>query len=245
MSEPKAGLSPGVGGRSKGLAKGRLGLLASIVLGISTIAPVYTLTGALGPTVREVGAHLPAVFIVGFLPMLLVALGYRELNAAEPDSGTSFTWSARAFGPMIGWIGGWGLVTATTIVLSNLAGVAVDFFYLFLGQVTGSHAVAALADNLLINVTTCCVFIAMAVWICCRGIATTMTVQYGLVALQLLVLVGFAMAAFGESASAPPLEFDLDWFNPFGVESFSGLNARRSVWLLIIMGGGVWQSLSL
>jgi hypothetical protein len=74
--------------RSKGLAKGRLGLLASVVLGISTIAPVYTLTGALGPTVREVGAHLPAVFIVGFLPMLLVALGYRELNSAEPDSGT-------------------------------------------------------------------------------------------------------------------------------------------------------------
>ncbi len=90
------------------MAKGRLGLLASVVLGISTIAPVYTLTGALGPTVREVGAHLPAVFIVGFLPMLLVALGYRELNSAEPDSGTSFTWSARAFGPMIGWIGGWG-----------------------------------------------------------------------------------------------------------------------------------------
>ena len=119
--------------RSKGLATGRLGLLASVVLGISTIAPVYTLTGALGPTVREVGAHLPAVFIVGFLPMLLVALGYRELNSAEPDSGTSFTWSARAFGPMIGWIGGWGLVVATTIVLSNLAGVAVDFFYLFLG----------------------------------------------------------------------------------------------------------------
>lgn len=149
--------------------------------------------------------------------MLLVALGYRELNAAEPDSGTSFTWSARAFGPMIGWIGGWGLVTATTIVLSNLAGVAVDFFYLFLGQITGSHEVAALSDNLLVNVVTCCVFIAMAVWICCRGIATTMTVQYGLVALQLVVLVGFAMAAFGESSATPPLAFDLDWFNPFAL----------------------------
>lgn len=39
--------------RSKGLAKGSLGLLASVVLGISTIAPVYTLTGALGPTDRK------------------------------------------------------------------------------------------------------------------------------------------------------------------------------------------------
>ncbi|MNG99392.1 Putrescine importer PuuP [compost metagenome] len=222
--------------RSKGLAKGRLGLLASVVLGISTIAPVYTLTGALGPTVREVGAHLPAVFIVGFLPMLLVALGYRELNSAEPDSGTSFTWSARAFGPMIGWIGGWGLVVATTIVLSNLAGVAVDFFYLFLGQITGKHELAALADNLLINIVTCCVFIGLAVWICCRGIATTMTVQYGLVALQLLVLIGFAFAAFGGTTAPPPLAFDFAWFNPFGVESFSAFAAGLSLSIFIFWG---------
>ncbi|HKS15022.1 MAG TPA: APC family permease [Pseudomonas sp.] len=228
----------------KGLAKGRLGLLASVVLGISTIAPVYTLTGALGPTVREVGAHLPAVFIVGFLPMLLVALGYRELNAAEPDSGTSFTWSARAFGPMIGWIGGWGLVTATTIVLSNLAGVAVDFFYLFLGQITGSHEVAALSDNLLVNISTCCVFIALAVWICCRGMGTTMTVQYGLVALQLVVLIGFAMAAFGESTAPPPLQFDLDWFNPFGVESFSAFTAGLSLSIFIFWGWDVCLTVS-
>lgn len=252
MSEFQASLSPSTagtartqsGGASKGLAKGRLGLLASIVLGISTIAPVYTLTGALGPTVREVGEHLPAVFIVGFLPMLLVALGYRELNAAEPDSGTSFTWSARAFGPMIGWIGGWGLVTATTIVLSNLAGVAVDFFYLFLGQLTGSHEVAALSDNLLVNVTTCCVFIAMAVWICCRGIGTTMTVQYGLVALQLVVLVGFAMAAFGGSAEHVPMNFEMDWFNPFGVESFSAFAAGLSLSIFIFWGWDVCLTMS-
>jgi len=226
---------------SKGLAKGRLGLLASVVLGISTIAPVYTLTGALGPTVREVGAHLPAVFIVGFLPMLLVALGYRELNAAEPDSGTSFTWSARAFGPMIGWIGGWGLVVATTIVLSNLAGVAVDFFYLFLGQITGDQA---LADNLLVNISTCCVFIALAVWICCRGMGTTMTVQYGLVALQLLVLIGFGFAAFGETAAPPPLEFDFAWFNPFGVESFSAFAAGLSLSIFIFWGWDVCLTVS-
>ena len=241
---PDVAADAGTQAQGKGLAKGRLGLLASVVLGISTIAPVYTLTGALGPTVREVGAHLPAVFIVGFLPMLLVALGYREPNSAEPDSGTSFTWSARAFGPMIGWIGGWGLVVATTIVLSNLAGVAVDFFYLFLGQITGNHDLAALADHLLINIVTCCVFIALAVWICCRGMATTMTVQYGLVALQLLVLVGFAFAAFGETTAPPPLEFDFAWFNPFGVESFSAFAAGLSLSIFIFWGWDVCLTVS-
>ncbi|WP_017905434.1 APC family permease [Pseudomonas asplenii] len=221
---------------AKGLAQGKVGLLACVVLGISTIAPVYTLTGALGPTVREVGVYLPAVFIVGFLPMLLVALGYRELNAAEPDSGTSFTWSARAFGPMIGWIGGWGLVTATTIVLSNLAGVAVDFFYLFLAQLTGIPELAQLRENLLVNIVTCCVFISIAVWISCRGIGMTMRVQYALVALQLLVLIGFSIAAFQAAPPSAPVVFHAEWFNPFNIESFSAFAAGLSLSIFIFWG---------
>jgi amino acid transporter len=229
---------------AKGLAQGKVGLLGCVVLGISTIAPVYTLTGALGPTVREVGVYLPAVFIVGFLPMLLVALGYRELNAAEPDSGTSFTWSARAFGPTVGWIGGWGLVTATTIVLSNLAGVAVDFFYLFLSQVAGQPEWAGLSQNLLVNISTCCVFIALAVWICCRGIGMTMGVQYGLVALQLLVLIGFSIAAFTEAPHRPDISFHLDWFNPFNIDSFSAFAAGLSLSIFIFWGWDVCLTVS-
>ncbi|MCO8162815.1 APC family permease [Pseudomonas sp. LJDD11] len=229
---------------SKGLASGSLGLLACVVLGISTIAPVYTLTGALGPTVREVGAHLPAIFLVGFIPMLLVALGYRELNAAEPDSGTSFTWSARAFGPMMGWIGGWGLVAATTIVLSNLAGVAVDFFYLFLGQLTGREELIALSDHVGVNIVTCCVFIGIAVWICCRGIGTTMGVQYVLVALQLVVLLGFCIAAFGEAPQGPALEFDANWFNPWSIGSFSSFAAGLSLSIFIFWGWDVCLTVS-
>ncbi|WP_462380832.1 APC family permease [Pseudomonas sp. Marseille-QA0892] len=229
---------------TKGLAQGKVGLLACIVLGISTIAPVYTLTGALGPTVREVGVYLPAVFIVGFLPMLLVALGYRELNAAEPDSGTSFTWSSRAFGPMIGWIGGWGLVTATTIVLSNLAGVAVDFFYLFLAQLTGWADLAELRHNLLVNITTCCAFIALAVWISCRGIGMTMSVQYGLVAMQLVVLIGFSIAAFKAAPDSAPVVFHPEWFNPFNIQSFSAFAAGLSLSIFIFWGWDVCLTVS-
>src|SRR6478752_8056366 len=82
QTEQQHGLS------EKGLKAGSVGLIGAVVIGISCIAPAYTLTGALGPTVSEVGVHLPAIFLVGFLPMLLVAFGYRELNNAMPDSGT-------------------------------------------------------------------------------------------------------------------------------------------------------------
>ncbi|MFF3602041.1 amino acid transporter, partial [Kitasatospora indigofera] len=69
----------------KGLSAGSVGLIGAIVIGISCIAPAYTLTGALGPTVAVVGTQLPAIFLIGFIPMLLVAFGYRELNNAMPD----------------------------------------------------------------------------------------------------------------------------------------------------------------
>ncbi len=89
--------------REKGLNAGSVGLLASVVLGISSVAPAYALTATLGPTVTEVGLQMPAIFLAGFLPMLLVAYSDRELNKVIPDCGTSFTWTAKAFGPHAGW----------------------------------------------------------------------------------------------------------------------------------------------
>ena len=121
----------------KGLAHDSVGLLGSVVLALSSVAPAYALTATLGPTVTEVGVQMPAVFLIGFLPMLLVAYAYRGLNQRIPDAGTSFTWTVKAFGPHVGWMCGWGLVIATIIVLSNLAGVAVTFFYLLIAEIVG------------------------------------------------------------------------------------------------------------
>ena len=83
---------------------------------------------------------MPVVIIAGFLPMFFAAYAYRELNKVAPDCGTSFTWTTKAFGPYVGWLGGWAAILATVIVLSNLAGVAVQFFYQFLGDLFGSES---------------------------------------------------------------------------------------------------------
>ncbi|WP_432524173.1 APC family permease [Kineococcus sp. SYSU DK006] len=232
----------GADGRSKGLGSGRVGLLGSVVIGVSTIAPAYTLTGALGPTASAVGDHLPAIFLVGFVPMLLVAVGYRALNSAMPDSGTTFTWSSRAFGPWIGWMGGWGLLAATILVLSNLAGIAVDFLYLMLAQLTGRDSLADLAANVPVNVTTCLVFMALACWVSYRGLEATKVVQYVLVTFQLLVLAWFCVAAFTQVAdgSAPAaLALRAEWFDPFGVDSFSAFAAGVSLSVFIYWGWDV------
>ncbi|MGW5116607.1 APC family permease, partial [Streptomyces noursei] len=225
--------------RSKGLSGNSVGLLGSAVIGVSTVAPVYCLTSTLGPTVGEVGVQMPAVFLAGFLPMLLVAFAYRELNKAVPDCGTSFTWTVKAFGPRVGWMCGWGLVIATIIVLSNLAGVATSFFYLLLGELTGSPTIAALDHNRIAHVLTCLAFIAVATAISYRGMTATKGVQYTLVGLQLAVLAVFVAMAVVKARSgdfAGSLHFSWTWLDPFAVKSFSSFTAGLSLSIFMFWG---------
>lgn len=227
---------------SKGLSAGTIGLIGAVVIGISCIAPAYTFTAAIGPTASVVGQQIPAIILVGFIPMLLVAFGYRELNNRMPDAGTSFTWATRAFGPWVGWMAGWGLVVATILVLSNLAGVAVDFLFLLISQLTGNPDIADIATNTGVNIVVCLLFMLGATWISYRDMQTTQKLQYVLVTFQVVVLVIFAVVAIVHAVSGSGFDytpFDLNWFNPFAVSSFSAVAAGLSLSIFIFWGWDV------
>ena len=114
----------------KGLKRGALGLIASIVIGVASTAPAYSLAASLGFVVATqngdsiVGVKAPSIMLLAFVPMFLIAIAYQQLNSAEPDCGTTFTWATRAFGPRAGWMGGWGIIAADVIVMANLAQIA-------------------------------------------------------------------------------------------------------------------------
>ena len=106
-------------------------------------------------------------------------------------------------------------------MLSNLAGIAVEFLFLLIDQITGSPGtIADLAFNPFINVAVCLLFMLGATCISYRDMQTTQKLQYFLVTFQVLVLVIFSVAAFvhvaqGNAFDASPVE--LSWFNPFAV----------------------------
>jgi amino acid transporter len=91
------------------------------------------------------------------------------------------------------------------IVLSNLAGVAVTFFYLFIARVTGIESIADLATDKLVNIITCLAFIAGSTWIAYRGISTTERLQIVLVGFQMLVLAIFTVVAITKALSGEDL----------------------------------------
>ncbi|ACV77224.1 APC family permease [Nakamurella multipartita] len=204
--------------QEKGLASGSVGLLGGTILGISSVAPAYTLTATIGLVAAVAGVKIPIIFIAGFIPMFFAAYAYREFNRVDPDCGTSFTWTTRAFGPYVGWLGGWVAILATIIVLANLAAIGVQFFYQLLGSIFNNPDLGDLWTNKLVNVGTCLAFLAMATAVAYRGITTTEKVQFVLVFFQLAVLLLFAVMAFTQAGGPDDpdgLAFSWDWFNPF------------------------------
>ena len=134
-----------------------------------------------------------------------------------------------------------GPLIATIIVLSNLAGVAVTFFYLMLGQVTGSSAVVEFGDRLSVHVLTCLVFVAVATAVAYRGTALTKRVQYVLVGFQLAVLAAVRGARRGQGrvrrrARHRRRTSSLAWLNVTQVPSFSAFTAGLSLSIFIYWG---------
>ena len=160
----------------KGLKSGALGLVSSIVVGMASTAPAYSLAASLGFVVATVngdgivGVKAPSIMLLAFVPMLFIAIAYQQLNKAEPDCGTTFTWATRAFGPRAGWIGGWGIIAADVIVMANLAQIAGSYGF----QLFGLDGLAA--STFWSMVAGVCWIIVMT-YICYRGIEVSARLQ--------------------------------------------------------------------
>ncbi|WP_292835072.1 APC family permease [Microbacterium sp.] len=215
----------------KGLATGTLGLWGSTVIGLASTAPVYSLVATLGFVVLAVGGQAPIAFIIAFIPMLFIAFAYRELNNEIPDCGTTFTWATKAFGPWVGWMGGWGVAVAGIIVLANLAQIASVYFWNLIGFEFENR------DWRVILVAV--LFIAAMTWVSWRGVEIGERIQNVLLAIQYLALAIFVIAALWQffSGTAPnPTPFDWEWLNPFAFTDFSGFTEAVLLALFIYWG---------
>jgi amino acid transporter len=186
--------------KDKGLKSGALGLISSIVMGVASTAPAYSLAATLGfiVLVRGMGYHAPLVAIVAFVPMLLCSIGYSEMNKADPDCGTTFTWATRAFGPKTGWAGGWGIVAADILVMASLAQVAGQYvFFLVQGPNSAIGTDSASWQVLLVGILW---IIAMTL-ICWRGIELSANFQKALLGIEVVMLMVLSVTALVKVAN--------------------------------------------
>jgi amino acid transporter len=217
----------------KGLKSGALGLLSSVVIGVSSTAPGYSLAATIGFVAAAVAFQSPAVLLLAFVPMFCIAYAYRELNALDPDCGTTFRWATTAFGPRAGFMGGWGIVVADVIVMANLAQIAGQYGFLLFGA-------EGLAASAFWTTLVGAVWIIVLTYVCYRGIEVSARLQYLLLAVELVALAVFAIVAlvrvYAGSAGADAVAPALSWFNPFEIPSFSALSAGVLLAVFIYWG---------
>jgi amino acid transporter len=233
MKEAVATETPG-----KGLATGKLGLLPSTVIGLGSTAPLYSLAATLGFIVIAAGAQAPVALIGAFIPMCLTAFAYRELNNAVPDSGTAFTWAAKAFGPKTGWFAGWGVFVAGVIVMASQSEVASRYILLLIGD-------GSLADSKIVVTAFGALLIIIMTWVSYRAVETGAKTQYALMAFQYLAIIAFCvgliLALVHNGGSLP---FSWDWFNPFAASNPAGLMQAILIGIFIYWGWDTCLSLA-
>jgi amino acid transporter len=231
MTEPTPGAARDAP-EGKGLKDGAIGFLSNTVIAIASVAPAYSLAAALGFVVLAVGLQSPVVMLLAFFPMMFIAIGYSQLNKAMPDCGTTFTWGAKAFGPKTGWLGGWGIVAADIIVMANLAQIAASYMF----QLFGAYGLAA---SKWWTLGAGVAWIVVMAGICYIGIEISAEIQYGLLAIELIMLFVFAITALSKvyAGSAPPgsIHPAWSWFNPFHL-TFSALTSGMLVAIFIYWG---------
>jgi amino acid transporter len=207
---------PGEQIAEKGLKSGALGLISSTVIATASVAPAYSLAATLGLIVVAVGLKSPAIAVAAFIPMIFASIGYNELNKADPDCGTTFTWATRAFNPGWGWTGGWAIVAADILVMASLAQVAGQYIFLLFN----AHGIGDNPASGWVLLTGILWIVAMT-YICYRGIEVSANFQKALLSIEVGMLLIFSVVALVRVGTghhpAVSLHPSASWLNPFGI----------------------------
>jgi amino acid transporter len=202
------------GVEDKGLKKNAIGFVSSVVIGVASTAPGYSLAATLGFVAAAVALQSPAILLVSFIPMFLVAGGYYYMNKADPDCGTSFSWVTKAMGPQLGWMAGWAIVIADIVVMANLAQIAGLYTFELVGWHAAAESTAAVTA---VGVIWIVIMTAIVV----IGIELSARTQVGLLAAEIFTLALFAVVAlvkvYSGSAPSGSIHPSLSWINPFSL----------------------------
>ncbi len=221
---------------SKGLKANSIGFLDGLAIGLDSTAPAYSLAAVLGSIVVIAGVQAPAVLLVSFVPMFLIAGAFFYMNKADQDCGTCFSWVTRAMGPTLGWLGGWAIFVTGVLVIGSLADVSAYYLFDLVG-------LDGLRDSKAAVITFAVVIIAVMTTICVLGTELSASVQRVMVLAQVgilgLFIVVAAVRLISGDVPARSIDPELSWLNPLEISSYQALLSGMLLAVFIYWG---WES---
>jgi amino acid transporter len=226
----------GMAQSARGLKSGSISFVQSTAIGLASTAPAYSLAATLGFVVALVGPQTLLLVPLAFIPMFFSSWANKEMNRADPDCGTSFTWAARALGPRTGWyLGGWGTIASALLAMASYSQITGQYLFLFVGA-NGIGGDATSIWVLLVGLA----FIGGLSYLCYRGIQVSARIQVALLVLEIVLLMLMSVVALVKylSGHAPVGHgtFSWSWLNPAHFASPSIFMAGMLLMVFIYWG---------
>ncbi|MGD0561167.1 MAG: amino acid permease, partial [Streptosporangiaceae bacterium] len=221
---------------ARGLRSGSITFVQSTAIGLASTAPAYSLAATLGFVVALVGPQTLLLVPLAFIPMFFSSWANKEMNRADPDCGSSFTWAARALGPRTGWyLGGWGTIAAALLSMASYSQITGQYLFLFVGA-KGIGGDATSIWVLLVGL----LFIAGLSYLCYRGIQVSARIQVAMLVLEIVLLMVMSVVALVKylAGDAPKghSAFSWDWLNPAHFASPSVFMAGMLLMVFVYWG---------
>jgi amino acid transporter len=214
-----------------------LTLFDSTVIATSSVAPAYTLAATAAVLVAAVGLASPAAILVGFVPVLAIALAYYYLNKMDPNCGASYSWVSRTLNPYIGWFSGW-VQLAANVLFCAAAPILGGAYTLQLLNSFGWISSDVAGDNRWIAFAGA-LWLALVTFMVARGIRVTANFQWVLVFIEYFIVLGFAVAALVKVATGShpaATSFSGSWFNPGTLGGLTGVATGAALAVFFFWG---------
>ncbi len=214
-----------------------LNLFDTTVIATSSVAPAYSLAASVALIFAFVGLASPASILVSFVPVLFIAVAYYYLNRMDPNCGASYSWVSRTLNPYIGWFSGWVQLAANVLFCASAPIVAGAYTLQLLNSVFPGQVSADAASNKYWIAGVGIAWLALVTFMVARGIRVTANFQWALVAIEYLIVLGFAVAAIIKVVAGHPAANSVTaaWFNP-GSVSFSALAGGLALGVFFFWG---------
>jgi amino acid transporter len=203
-----------------------LSLFDTTVIATSSVAPAYTLAATAALLIAAVGLQSPAAILVGFLPVLFIAMAYYYLNRMDPNCGASYSWVSRTLNPYIGWLSGWIQLAANILFCAAAPIVAGTYTLELLQSVFPGQISADAAGDVRLIAIVGVAWLAFVTFMVVRGIRLTANFQWVLVFIEYLIVLGFAVFAIVKVAGGGAVaqsQVSGSWFNFFSLGSLDNV----------------------
>lgn len=229
---PPGGL---VTNQESGLNANAMGFMSAIVVGLTSVAPPYSMAAIVGYLGAEAGVKGPGVMLFMFIPMTLIALSFLFLSRVDNDCGTTYTWVKKAFGPWFGWLAAWAVVVTGFLTIASFASFAMGYLFELVGAESWAESTT------IVTVSAILVVLAMT-WLGVRGTTGSARFQGVIAVVQVVAMALFVIFAmikvYGGSPPEGSMHPELSWFSPFGLSA----SALSSAMLLAVFAYWGWES---